>query len=106
MKAVRNLPIIGPNTCTTALHKSGANNVFWVRTNYDLEVERLVRLADSLGLKRFALAYPNDPFGQAVLASFRASLASRGIEAVGTHKVSPLFEEARSRFWIGWSRHA
>ena len=83
MKAVKNLPIVGPNTGTTALHKSGANNVFWVRTNYDLEVERLVRLADSLGLKRFALAYPNDPFGQAVLTSFRASLASRGIEAVG-----------------------
>lgn len=83
MKAVRDLPIIGPNTGATALHKSGAKNVFWVRTNYDQEVERLVKLADNLGLKRFGLVYPNDPFGQSVLESFQASLARRKIEAVG-----------------------
>ena len=83
MKAVTSLPIIGPNTGATALHKSGAKNVFWVRTNYDQEVERLVKLADNLGLKRFGLVYPNDPFGQSVLESFKASLARRNIEAVG-----------------------
>ena len=83
MKAVRDLPIIGPNTGATALHKSGAKNVFWVRTNYDQEVVRLVKLADNLGLKRFGLVYPNDPFGQSVLESFQASLARRKIEAVG-----------------------
>ena len=83
MKAVTSLPIIGPNTGATALHKSGAKNVFWVRTNYDQEVERLVKLADNLGLKRFGLVYPDDPFGQSVLASFKASLARRNIEAVG-----------------------
>ena len=83
MKAVRDLPIVGPNTGATALHKSGAKNVFWVRTNYDQEVERLVKLADNLGLKRFGLVYPNDPFGQSVLQSFQAALARRNIEAVG-----------------------
>lgn len=83
MKAVRDLPIVGPNTGATALHKSGAKNVFWVRTNYDQEVERLVKLADNLGLKRFGLVYPNDPFGQSVLESFQAALARRKIEAVG-----------------------
>ena len=83
MKAVKSLPIIGPNTGATALHKSGANNVFWVRTNYDIEVDRLVRFADTLGLKRIALAYPNDPFGLAVLDSFRAALARRGLEPIG-----------------------
>jgi ABC-type branched-subunit amino acid transport system substrate-binding protein len=83
MKAVHDLPIVGPNTGATALHKSGAKNVFWVRTNYDQEVERLVKLADNLGLKRFGLVYPNDPFGQSVLQSFQAALARRNIEAVG-----------------------
>ena len=83
MKAVKSLPIIGPNTGATALHKSGANNVFWVRTNYDIEVDRLVRFADTLGLKRIALAYPNDPFGLAVLDSFRSALARRGLEPIG-----------------------
>ena len=83
MKAVKDLPIIGPNTGASALHRSGAKNVFWVRTNYDLEVERLVSLADNLGLQRFGLVYPNDPFGLSVLESFKASLAKRKIEAVG-----------------------
>ena len=83
MKAVRDLPIVGPNTGATALHKSGAKNVFWVRTNYDQEVERLVKLADNLGMTRFGLVYPNDPFGQSVLQSFQAALARRNLEAVG-----------------------
>lgn len=83
MKAVRDLPIVGPNTGATALHKSGAKNVFWVRTNYDQEVERLVKLADNLGMTRFGLVYPDDPFGQSVLQSFEAALARRNIDAVG-----------------------
>ncbi|QIL83400.1 ABC transporter substrate-binding protein [Diaphorobacter sp. HDW4A] len=83
MKNVKGLPVIGPNTGATSLHKSGANNVFWVRTNYDFEVERLVRFADTLGLKRIALAYPDDPFGQAVLVSFRGALANHGLMPVG-----------------------
>ena len=83
MNAVRKLPIIGPNTGATALHKRGAGNVFWVRTNYDVEVERLVRFADTLNLKKIALVYPNDPFGQSVLDGFNAALARRNIEAVG-----------------------
>src|SRR6185295_5657220 len=32
-------------------------------------------------------------------------LHARGVEAAGAHKVSPFFQEARSRFRIGWSRH-
>ena len=83
MGAVKDLPIVGPNTGATALHKSGASNVFWVRTNYDIEVERLVRFADTLGLRRIALVYPNDPFGLAVLESFRAAMSRRALEPLG-----------------------
>ena len=83
MQAIKDLPVIGPNTGAAALHRSGARNVFWVRTNYDLEVERLVRMADNLGLNKLGLVYPDDPFGQAVLESFNIALAKRKIEAVG-----------------------
>ena len=83
MNAVRQLPIIGPNSGATALHKRGAGNVFWVRTNYDIELERLVRFADTLSLKQIALVYPNDPFGLSVLDGFNAALARRNIKAVG-----------------------
>lgn len=83
MNGVKSLPIIGPNTGATALHKRGAENVFWVRTNYDVEVERLVRFADTLGLHKIALVYPNDPFGQSVLDGFNNAMARRNIKAVG-----------------------
>ena len=83
MNGVKNLPIIGPNTGATALHKRGAGNVFWVRTNYDVEVERLVRFADTLGLRQIALVYPNDPFGLSVLDGFNLALDRRNIKAVG-----------------------
>lgn len=83
MNGVKNLPVIGPNTGATALHKRGAGNVFWVRTNYDVEVERLVRFADTLGLRQMALVYPNDPFGLSVLDGFNSALERRNIKAVG-----------------------
>ncbi len=83
MNAVKTMPIVGPNSGATALHKRGAPNVFWVRTNYDVELERLVRFADTLGLRQMALVYPNDPFGMSVLDGFNAALDRRGIKAVG-----------------------
>ena len=83
MNGVRSLPVVGPNTGATALHKRGAGNVFWVRTNYDIEVERLVRFADTLGLRQIALVYPNDPFGLSVLDGFNHALERRNIKAVG-----------------------
>jgi ABC-type branched-subunit amino acid transport system substrate-binding protein len=73
MEAVQDMAVVGPNTGTVALRRRGAANVFWVRANYDQEVEKLVGTAATLGIKNIGLVHPNDPLGQSLLAAFNAA---------------------------------
>ena len=75
MEAVQDMAVVGPNTGTVALRKKGAANVFWVRANYDQEVEKLVSTAATLGIKNIGLVHPNDPLGQSLLAAFGAAMS-------------------------------
>jgi branched-chain amino acid transport system substrate-binding protein len=63
----------GPNTGTVGLRKKAANNVFWVRANYDQEMEKLVSTAATLGIRNIGLVHPNDPLGLSLLAAFKAA---------------------------------
>ena len=78
--AVPGLPVIGPNTGTVALRKKNAPNTFWVRANYDQEIDRLVNQAVTLGQTRVGLVHSNDPLGQSLLAGFNAALAKAKLE--------------------------
>ena len=80
MDAVRDLAIVGPNTGTAALRKKGAPQVFWVRANYDQEIDKLVSTAATLGVTRIGLVHPNDPLGQSLLAAFNAATAKAGLK--------------------------
>jgi len=75
MDAVQDMAVVGPNTGTVGLRKKGATNVFWVRANYDQEVEKLVATATTLGISHIGLVHPNDPLGQSLLAAFKAAVA-------------------------------
>jgi ABC-type branched-subunit amino acid transport system substrate-binding protein len=75
MDAVQDMAVVGPNTGTVGLRKKGATNVFWVRANYDQEVEKLVSTASTLGITHIGLVHPNDPLGQSLLAAFNAATA-------------------------------
>lgn len=75
MEAVPEMPVIGPNTGTAGLRKKSSPNTFWVRANYDQEVDKLVATATAQGLQNIGLVHPNDPLGQSVLAAFNASIA-------------------------------
>jgi ABC-type branched-subunit amino acid transport system substrate-binding protein len=75
MDAVTDMAVVGPNTGTVGLRKKGATNVFWVRANYDQEVEKLVSTASTLGITHIGLVHPNDPLGQSLLAAFNAATA-------------------------------
>ena len=81
MEAVQGMAVVGPNTGTVALRRKGANNVFWVRANYDQEVEKLVSTAATLGIKHIGLVHPNDPLGQSLLAAFKAAAAKYQLES-------------------------
>lgn len=73
MDAVKDMAIVGPNTGTVALRKKPSPNTFWVRANYDQEVERLIRTATTLGISQIGLVHPKDQLGAGLLAAFNAA---------------------------------
>lgn len=78
--AVPGMAVVGPNTGTVSLRKKAALNTFWVRANYDQEIDKLVATAAVLGQSRIGLVYSNDPLGQSLLAGFKAALAKAKLE--------------------------
>jgi ABC-type branched-subunit amino acid transport system substrate-binding protein len=73
MDAVKDMAIVGPNTCTVALRKKAAANTFWVRASYEHEMDRLVHSAATLGVTHIGLVHPKDPLGAGLLAAFQAA---------------------------------
>jgi ABC-type branched-subunit amino acid transport system substrate-binding protein len=57
-------------------------NVFFLRASYRDEVERMVRNAVTIGLKRISVLYQNDPFGKEGLSAARLALAANHLEIV------------------------
>jgi len=82
MDNVKDMAIVGPNTGTVALRRKPAANTFWVRANYDQEVDKLVSTAITLGTTQIALVHPKDPLGAGLLAAFNA--------ACEKHKIKPV----------------
>ncbi|RIX76940.1 ABC transporter substrate-binding protein [Acidovorax cavernicola] len=80
MDAVPGMAVVGPITGTIALRKKTSPNTFWVRANYDQEVDKLVSTAAVLGQTRIGLVHSNDPLGQSVLAAFKNALAKAKLE--------------------------
>lgn len=80
MDAVPGMAVIGPNTGTVALRKKNAPNTFWVRANYDQEVDKLIATAAVLGINKIGIVHSNDPLGQSVLAACKTSLARHKLE--------------------------
>ncbi|AGU47296.1 putative extracellular ligand-binding receptor [Variovorax paradoxus B4] len=80
MDAVPGMAVVGPITGTISLRKKTSPNTFWVRVNYDQEIDKLVSTAAVLGQSRIGLVHSNDPLGQSVLAAFKASLAKARLE--------------------------
>ena len=59
------IPLVG--TLTGAKELQGASNIYQVRTSYPLEIAQLVRQVVRQGLKKIAIFYSNDTFGQSGL---------------------------------------
>ena len=81
MDTVKDMAIVGPNTGTVALRKKPSPNTFWVRANYEQEVEKLISTATTLGITKVGLVHPKDPLGAGLLAAFNA--------ACERHKIKP-----------------
>ena len=82
METVQDMAIVGPNTGTAGLRKTSPPNLFWIRASYDVEVEKLIRTAVTLGMNKIGIVYPKDPLGMSVLAAFQKSMADAKLEPV------------------------
>jgi len=80
MEAVPGMAVVGPNTGTVALRKTPAQNTYWVRANYDQEVDKLVQTAAVLGITRIGIVHSKDGLGQSVLEAYNAALKKAKLE--------------------------
>ncbi len=76
------IPFFGPFTGAEALRDPFSRWVFHVRASYYDETALIVRHLTNLGLKRIAVFYQNDSYGQAGLTGMKRALAARQLEPV------------------------
>lgn len=76
------VPFVGPFTGAQALREPLQPAVFHVRASYDQETALIVRQLTALGLKKIAVFYQNDAYGQSGLAGVRQALHAQGLEPV------------------------
>lgn len=82
------VPLFAPLTGAEALRQPQLSGlVFNVRASYADETALMVRQIMGLGLRRVAVLYQNDAYGESGLAGIKAALAAKGQEPVGTATV-------------------
>ncbi|HJV86469.1 MAG TPA: ABC transporter substrate-binding protein [Noviherbaspirillum sp.] len=63
------VPLVGVFSGSAALRGPGSAEIFHTRPTYGEEVLKIARLASTLGLRRIAVLYQEDAFGQGILQS-------------------------------------
>jgi branched-chain amino acid transport system substrate-binding protein len=75
--AQSNIPLVAPSTGGAIFHHPVNRLVFNVRAKYQTEVAKGVEYFYQTGIKKIALAYVDDAFGEDALAGFKVSMAER-----------------------------
>ncbi len=81
------VPFIGPFTGAELLRAPLNRFIFNVRASYYDETDKIVEQLLTVGMKRFAVFYQNDAYGQAGLAGMERAVKSRGGEIVSRSTV-------------------
>lgn len=76
------IPFIAPFTGAKILREPGQRNVFHLRASYNDEIDVIVKQLTNLGLKKIAVFYQNDAYGQSGLDGVTQSLAARDLKPV------------------------
>jgi len=76
------VPFIGPFTGAELLRTPLNRYIFNVRASYFDETDKIVEQLLTVGMKRFAVFYQNDAYGQAGLAGMERAVKARGGELV------------------------
>ena len=80
------VPLIGPVTGAEIFREPFNRYIFNVRASYNDETDKIVQQLLTVGIKRFAVFYQDDPYGQAGLSGVKLAVKKRGgdIVALGT----------------------
>ncbi len=81
------VPFIGPFTGAELLRAPFNRYIFNVRASYFDETDKIVEQLLTVGMKRFAVFYQNDAYGQAGLAGMEKAVKARGGEIVARSTV-------------------
>lgn len=76
------VPVVGMRSGATSLIKPVHPLLFHTRASYAAEVDKIVQQLASIGFKRVAVFYQDDPFGLDGLQAAEASLRKAGVELV------------------------
>jgi len=76
------IPLVAVRSGASSVVRSGNPWLFMTRASYAEEIERIVQQYETIGYRRFAIFYQNDPFGLDGLASAEASISKAGCELV------------------------
>jgi len=77
-QAAGNVPVVAPLTGTSGVRAPTEGKAFFVRGTYNDEVRAIVRHAKAMGLTRFALVAPADPFGTPIVPVYREAVQKEG----------------------------
>lgn len=81
------IPFIAPFTGAKILREPAQKNVFHLRASYNDEIEVIVKQLTNLGLRKIAVFYQNDAYGQSGLDGVTHALAARDLKPVGVATV-------------------
>jgi ABC-type branched-subunit amino acid transport system substrate-binding protein len=81
------VPFIAPFTGAMGLREPFNRQVFHLRASYNDETALIVRQLTNLGLKKIAVFYQNDAYGQAGLSGVTLALDKQGLKPVATATV-------------------
>ena len=82
-----NVPFVGAFTGAEALRMPFNRLIFNVRASYGDETEKIVEQFTSLNVKRIAVFYQNDAYGNAGLSGVEKAMAKRDLKLVATATV-------------------
>ena len=88
------VPLIGPSTGAMVLHQPVKKHVFNVRATYQREAEKAMLHLSTLGIKRIALVYQDDSFGEDGVIGAQKGLKEAKLTAAAVEK----FDRAKPDF--------
>ncbi|NEX63684.1 ABC transporter substrate-binding protein [Noviherbaspirillum galbum] len=83
------VPLVGVFSGADAIRGPGSEEIYHTRPTYGQEIRKIAQLASTLGLKRIAVLYQDDAFGQGILKRLEDSEKEFGLQVMAKVAYKP-----------------